>query len=183
MSTPEDVKSCFESARRYQKNSPNSIAVVLLNEVGLLEHSPSHPLKVVNKELDEESSTYAPSVIGLSNWTLDPNLINRAVYLSRPAPSTFELKTTLSGIVNSVHLDSSLFSLAKAFHDVYNSQQRKDFFGLRDFYHCVKFINRNFDLGALTPELLTDALARNFGGSSNVKNFTPSLIFSFHVWE
>lgn len=177
MSTPEDVKSCFESARRYQKNSPNSIAVVLLNEVGLLEHSPSHPLKVVNKELDEESSTYAPSVIGLSNWTLDPNLINRAVYLSRPAPSTFELKTTLSGIVNSVHLDSSLFSLAKAFHDVYNSQQRKDFFGLRDFYHCVKFINRNFDLGALTPELLTDALARNFGGSSNEEFHTILNIF------
>ena len=49
--------------------------VLLLEEVGLAELSPHLPLKVLHSILDEARV----SVVGISNWALDPAKMNRAV--------------------------------------------------------------------------------------------------------
>ena len=41
------------AARRYRRESPDTVVVVLLDEVGLAEQSPHLPLKVLHKTLDE----------------------------------------------------------------------------------------------------------------------------------
>ena len=55
------------------KWAPNTVVVVLLDEVGLAEQSPHLPLKVLHKTLDEVSNE---SVVGISNWSLDPAKMN-----------------------------------------------------------------------------------------------------------
>jgi hypothetical protein len=158
-SKEEALVETFEAAKRYQKYASDTIVVVLLNEVGLLEQSPFNPLKVINKELEYPQL----SVVGLSNWSLDPSTNNKVIFLSRPEPTTTDLKKTLSGIVSSYHLNSALHSLAKAYHDVYTHQTKADFFGLRDFYSLVKYINSRMK-DSLNMELLVSAVTRNFGG-------------------
>ena len=66
----------------FQANAENTICVLLLDEVGLAEHSPDMPLKALHAIL------VAPpvAVVGLSNWVLDPAKMNRAVLLMRPQP-------------------------------------------------------------------------------------------------
>lgn len=161
LSKSEGLQHTFEAAHNYKKNSaPDTIVVVLLNEIGLLEQSPYHPLKVLHKELDQELDI---AIVGLSNWSLDPSIINKAVYLSRPPPSEPDLKETVRGIVSSIHLHSTLSSLARAYLQVYKTQEIPDFFALRDFYSLVKYINRKLT-NSLTPNILRDGLVRNFGG-------------------
>jgi hypothetical protein len=46
LSTSQGIEQAFESARRYKMEAPNTIVVVLLDEVGLAEQSPHLPLKV-----------------------------------------------------------------------------------------------------------------------------------------
>lgn len=79
LSTSGGIEQAFESARRYKREAPNTIVVVLLDEVGLAEQSPHLPLKVLHKTLDEAREN--ESVVGISNWALDPAKMNRAVHL------------------------------------------------------------------------------------------------------
>jgi hypothetical protein len=53
LSTSQGIEQAFEAAARYKRESPNSIVVMLLDEVGLAEQSPHLPLKVLHKVLDE----------------------------------------------------------------------------------------------------------------------------------
>jgi E3 ubiquitin-protein ligase RNF213 len=46
---------------------------------------------------------------------------------------------------------------------VYRDQSKRDFFGLRDFYHLIKYLHRELQQ-VITHELLTLAVLRNFGG-------------------
>jgi hypothetical protein len=68
----------------------------------------------------------------------------------------------------SVHLEYALHSLAEAYHEIYRSQKKKDFFGLRDFYSIIKFLHRGMNKFSrettLTDSLLKYAVLRNFGG-------------------
>jgi len=159
-SKEQQLEEAFEAACKHQRNvSSDTVVVLLLNEVGLLEHSPFNPLQVVNKELEEPQI----SVVGLSNWSLDPSTNSKVICISRPEPTISDLKNTLSAIVSSIQLGSSLYFLAKAYHEVYRCQTRKDFFGLRDFYSMVKFMIRNMH-NSLSVDLLVKAVYRNFGG-------------------
>lgn len=47
-------------------------------------------------------------VVGISNWSLDPAKMNRAVHLYRPAPTVEDLSNTAEGMVKSANLKGYL---------------------------------------------------------------------------
>jgi hypothetical protein len=163
LSTSEGIEQAFQSARRYKIEAPNTVVVVLLDEVGLAEQSPHLPLKVLHKVLDE--ATAGESVVGISNWTLDPAKMNRAVHLYRPAPTVEDLALTAEGMVNRANLKGYLQAIAKAFNEVYENQQSVDFWGMREFYSTVRYVNAALEAQPeLSPAILMTAVTRNYGG-------------------
>ena len=176
LSTSQGVEQTFENARRYRHQSENTLVVVLLDEVGLAEQSPHLPLKVLHKVLDEAGGNEA--VVGISNWSLDPAKMNRAVHLYRPSPTVEDLSFTAEGMVQSANLKGYLRELARAYNEVYHGQDKADFWGLRDFYSTVKSINGSLkktehgpssvathvSAAVLSGHEVLLALLRNFGG-------------------
>lgn len=181
LSTSQGIEQAFESSRRYRREAENTVVVVLLDEVGLAEQSPHLPLKVLHKVLDEAGGREA--VVGISNWALDPAKMNRAVHLYRPAPTVEDLSLTAEGMVRSANLKGYLHELARAYNEIYHSQEHADFWGLREFYSTVKAINsamgeqfgqcrhiEDHDSSsgsggvALDGSMLMNAILRNFGG-------------------
>lgn len=78
--------------------------------------------------------------IGISNWALDPAKMNRGVMVTRGDPDTNELVVSAHGICHKEENDevrrrlSHYFeSLASAYNHICENQKRQ-FFGLRDFY-------------------------------------------------
>jgi hypothetical protein len=67
MSASNAIQHQFDIACRFQQHATSIISVLLLDEVGLAEHSPDMPLKVLHAMLVKPPI----SIIGLSNWTLD----------------------------------------------------------------------------------------------------------------
>ena len=118
------------------------------------------PLKFLHAELEHPDL----AVVGISNWVLDPAKINRGVHLARPAPKVDDLCFTAKGIVNRHELESYLRPLAEAYNEVYVSQGRREFFGLRDFYSIVKDVNRRLQNATdFSEDVLFQAVIRNFG--------------------
>jgi len=95
LSTSNGIEQTFESARRYHRDSPNTIVVVLLDEVGLAEQNPHLPLKVLHKVMDQSGPS--ESVVVISNWALDPAKMYRVVHLYRPAPTIDDLSMIAEG--------------------------------------------------------------------------------------
>jgi len=169
LSTSKGIQQTFEAARRYKQDATKTIAVVLLDEIGLAEQSLHLPLKVLHKMLDDAMS--GESVVGISNWALDPAKMNRAVHLYRPAPTVEDLSMTAEGMVRNANLKGYLSALARAYNAVYNEQSHTDFWGLREFYSIVRAINAALltvraysSRAALDSSVLLDAVLRNFGG-------------------
>ena len=78
--------------------------------------------------------------IGISNWALDPAKMNRGIMVTRNDPSEDELIFSARGICSNQQNDpvrsklEQYFSpLARAYLAICKSQKR-EFFGLRDFY-------------------------------------------------
>lgn len=121
--------------------------------------------------LDEAGGKEA--VVGISNWSLDPAKMNRAVHLYRPAPTVEDLSITAEGMVRSANLKGYLHELARAYNEIYHSQEHPDFWGLREFYSTVRAINTSIssrklitgsEVIAMDSEILINAILRNFGG-------------------
>ena len=55
LSTPESIKEVFKSAERFQssRDFKQCVSVVVLDEVGLAEDSPSLPLKILHPLLED----------------------------------------------------------------------------------------------------------------------------------
>ncbi len=78
--------------------------------------------------------------IGISNWALDPAKMNRGVMVTRADPSQDELVLSARGICSMTDydpikgkLDEFFDSFAKSYITICKKQKRQ-FFGLRDFY-------------------------------------------------
>jgi hypothetical protein len=194
LSTSAGIEQAFASAQRYRRESPATVVVVLLDEVGLAEQSPHLPLKVLHKLLDEAGSN--ESVVGISNWALDPAKMNRAVHLYRPAPTVEDLSLTAEGMVRSANLKGYLSALAKAYSAVYHAQTHTDFWGLREYYSTVRAINSAINKAvavgdnpgvaalssstqssALDAAMLLNAVLRNFGGRPNETEAVVAVFF------
>lgn len=115
--------------------------------------------------------------------------MSRALYLNRPFPTTKDLAATALGIISSGEhhnpiLANELNHIAEAYIDLcQNFEQAKDFYGLRDFYQLVKYLDRNMtSRDSIDLHLLSRAVCRNFGGSeefrkNNLNLFAGVLVF------
>ena len=137
----------FPNGRQAGK-AGKTLTVLLLDEVGLAEHSPEMPLKVLHTILVDPPV----AIVGLSNWALDPAKMNRAICLQRPDPTEADMAATGGTIVatgatsaggagaGARSLPSLLAPLAQAFGEVYTQQGGRDFVGMRDFYSLLKLL-------------------------------------------
>ncbi|CAE7548351.1 Rnf213, partial [Symbiodinium microadriaticum] len=172
LSKAQGILNQYHKACRFQEsqNSRRSVTILLLDEIGLAEHSPDMPLKILHQLLPEEKV----AVIGISNWVLDPAKMNRAVLINRPDPTAADLELTGAAISNirlgaadkgtSTALNATILKcLAQAFHEVYTLQAERPFFGMRDYYSLLKLIRRSKEK-SLGWKVLMRAICRNFGG-------------------
>jgi hypothetical protein len=172
MSSSNSIQHQFDMAVRYQQHAENVITVLLLDEVGLAEHSPDMPLKVLHGMLVNPSI----AIVGLSNWTLDPAKMNRAICLQRTDPSPSDIQFTGSKIVSTVSKNDPMFSqlesLAISYHNVYTTQKGSEFIGMRDYYSLIKYLRLDLHEVNFNPSTLTLAICRNFGGKEEVMKKT-----------
>ena len=118
------------------------------------------PLKVLHTILLEPQI----AIVGLSNWTLDPAKMNRAICLQRPQPSALDIQFTGQRIIskNGQVVESALGRIAEAYHMIYTEQDGRDFIGMRDYYQLIKLLRKDSELN--DARKLCIALCRNFGG-------------------
>ena len=184
-STSEGINKIFEKASNYQKinKDANVLPVVLLDEVGLAEHSPNNPLKVLHSILEPGKGRLPDvAVVGISNWALDAAKMNRAIHLSRPEPTVKDLEETAislyeANIKLSEDMDAStrnvLSCLANAYHEYQSKQGHFNFHGLRDYYSLVKSLRAD---SCHDMDKIGVALQRNFGGT-NIESSNVQQIF------
>eukprot|EP00051_Salpingoeca_urceolata_P024164 m.421491 g.421491 ORF g.421491 m.421491 type:complete len:4954 (-) comp20197_c0_seq2:49-14910(-) len=185
MSTSASIQFQYDKALAWHtKKGALDLTVLLLDEVGLAEHSPDLPLKVLHEMLVESPV----AIVGLSNWQLDPAKMNRAICLQRPDPKKKDLQLTSNEIIggNSFNLMQHVTNLAASYHRVYTSQQGREFIGMRDYYSLLKYLRRALQASGagsaqgsveLTPEILQRGLCRNFGGKANT---LEQVLTTFH---
>ena len=130
---------------------------------------------------DKPSPDKKVAFVGISNWALDPAKMNRGILLSRTPPDIQDLIKIGRGIgeKSCAQLTNPLIpDLAEGYMAVYTTQKR-EYFGLRDFYSLVKMVSglakeRNHELSYRNIEL---CVKRNFGKLTectkklNIKSF------------
>ena len=177
MSDSQSIQHQFNMAVRYQEHANNTITVLLLDEVGLAEHSPDMPLKCLHGMLVDPPI----AIVGLSNWVLDPAKMNRAVLVQRPEPSHDDICQTGSSIMG-LPPDSSLSPLvsllekvSRAYFKVYTNQAGRDFIGMRDYYSLVKSLRAELpkNVAQATSKIFSQdevifAVCRNFSGRDDI---------------
>nr|XP_055971345.1 E3 ubiquitin-protein ligase RNF213 [Sorex fumeus] len=181
-STPQGIVSTFRQCARFQqgKDLNRYVAVVVLDEVGLAEDSPTMPLKALHPLLEDGCIEDAPAphkkvgFIGISNWALDPAKMNRGLSVSRGSPSEKELVDSARGICSSEPLVQARIQgyfgpFARAYEQVCRLQDR-EFFGLRDYYSLIKmvFAAARTANQEPSPQEIAHAVLRNFSGKDNI---------------
>ena len=176
-STSQGVENVFKQARKKyenldEQNRKNNVSMIFFDEMGLAEHSPNNPLKVIHAQLDDalDEGKNIIAFVGISNWTLDASKMNRGMHLSIPEPSKEDTKKTAVTIGESY--DVNLASKYKAFYEglglayfkykkylkrTHKKDGKEDFHGNRDFYHLIKYSAR-------------EIIKRNSKGEKNIAN-------------
>ena len=166
--------------------------------MGLAEHSPHNPLKVIHSELeyDLNSDEKKISFLGVSNWSLDSAKMNRGMSINIPDPNETDIQKTSITIAQSYlgknlseniklffeNLGSSFFKYKQEFQKNTAIKKYENFHGNRDFYHLIKYPatkikeaqknGQNID-NKFLAKLAFISLERNFGGlimSNNYNN-------------
>ena len=116
--TPEDVEELFkktEDSYNIYKNNKKCdekvpIYMILFDELGLVEKSPTNPLKVLHNKLEYGGKTEGTCFIGISNYSLDATKVNRALNLSVPnlEDKLDQLKNTAKSIIESISDNNNL---------------------------------------------------------------------------
>ena len=114
---PEDIIELFRKAENLyenyrinrNKNDIIPIYMILFDELGLAEKSPTNPLKVLHSKLEYDGKKEGVCFIGISNYSLDAAKINRALSLSVPnlEDKLDQLKSTAKSIVESISKEIS----------------------------------------------------------------------------
>ncbi|KAH3742664.1 E3 ubiquitin-protein ligase rnf213-alpha [Pelomyxa schiedti] len=182
--TSERLVETFAKAIHLQgdDNIMNTKYVVFLDEVGLAEDSTHLPLKVLHMLLDSEKYK-SVSVVGISNWALDPAKMNRALWHTVRVPDIDELILTARRICSAFspsvgqRMGEVIVPVARAYLKVYNKMQpntseyRSDFFGLRDYYSLLKmmcsWLHRHPDSQALPQEEIDLLVRRSFSATES----------------
>ena len=200
-STSEGVKDVFDKAREILKVKDNKehkekISTFYFDEMGLAEHSPHNPLKVIHSELeyDLNSDEKKISFLGVSNWSLDSAKMNRGMSINIPDPNESDIQKTSITIVQSYlgknlseniklffeNLGSSFFKYKQEFQKNNEIKKYENFHGNRDFYHLIKYPatkvkeaqknGQNID-NKFLAKLALISLERNFGGLIMKNNY------------
>ena len=192
--TSESIIKVFANAENYlkSKSSDELLPVVVFDEIGLAEISKHNPLKVLHERLERENIRVG--FIGISNWRLDASKMNRALYLARPDPDLEDLQYTAECIYHSINQGKTKFhisiiqNLSRAYHNFkreLKGTRNEDVYGLRDFYHIIKMVSREFKNTVSTEEydllaIVKRGLERNFSGKSNIINIIVNIFINIH---
>jgi len=191
-STSQGVEKVFKKARKALENlsaedKKNNISMIFFDEMGLAEHSPNNPLKVIHSELEYDLNEGDKKIafVGISNWVLDASKMNRGMFLSIPEPEEDDTKETAFIIGKSYdeylgelyknlyqNLGITYFRYKKYLSENHSDDEKKDFHGNRDFYHLIKNAARNIleksKEGKINNQTLLEisilSIERNFGG-------------------
>ena len=190
-STSKGVLKVFKKARRALKrlkeeDKEKNISMIFFDEMGLAEHSPNNPLKVIHSQLEYDLNEGDKKIafVGISNWALDASKMNRGMYLSIPEPEENDVKLTAYTIGESydevlAKENKSLYENLGLAYYKYKQFLKKDhcqdgkdeFHGNRDFYHLVKNVGRNIKregVKQIDKHILDNfskySIERNFGG-------------------
>ena len=193
-STSEGVNEIFKKAERSyakqeKKNKKNIISTIYFDEMGLAEHSPNNPLKVIHSKLENEQNNDEIKVafIGISNWILDASKMNRGIHISIPDLDEVDNKDTSLTIAESYdpilafnykqffeNLGKTYFLYKEYFRENNILDGKQDFHGNRDFYHfirnvAIKLINElsnknNLNIDNEIWKIGINSIERNFAG-------------------
>ena len=169
-------------------NLEKIISMIYFDEMGLAEHSPNNPLKVIHSELEYDLNEGSKKIafVGISNWILDASKMNRGLFLSIPTPDQEDLQITAKTIAESYNdklakdnkdLFDALANTYFEYKEILQKQYtiKEDFHGSRDFYHLIKTsmrqimqkkeedINLNIDENQ-KQEIGINSIERNFAG-------------------
>ena len=168
--TSSEIKTVFQRAiKRQRTHTQYSLpvyCVVFMDEAGLPEES-HESLKVLHNLLDECEVSF----VAISNHVLDASKTNRAVSLFRPVASDEDLQSLAKVCLSSTTTTSAdiqndmdmIDRFCIAYQQLMEKSRFARFFGLRDFIHFVKYLRRR-RTKLLTPQLVMEALERNFNG-------------------
>ena len=172
--TSNEIQTVFSRAinrqRSHSKFKLPIYCVVFMDEAGLPEES-HESLKVLHYHLDRQEVSF----VAITNHVLDAAKTNRAVSLFRPEASDEDLKTLAKGCLCTTpdnpppELKKDLEMIVRfcpAYSHLMTKPEFSQFFGLRDFIHFVSYLRRR-RIQMLTPQLVMQALERNFNGSDN----------------
>jgi len=191
-STSQGVLKVFQIARKKleklkNEDKKNNISMIFFDEMGLAEHSPNNPLKVIHSELEYDLNEGDKKIafVGISNWALDASKMNRGIYLSIPDPNEEDTKETALTIGSSYdnHLAEQCKEFFENLGEIYykykdylknkhNLDGKDEFHGNRDFYHLVKnaaiiLISKNkteIEDNNVRQMAAVSSIERNFGG-------------------
>ena len=189
-STSKGVENVFLKARSAfkklsEEDKKKNISMIFFDEMGLAEHSPNNPLKVMHSELeyDQNEGDKKVAFVGISNWILDASKMNRGLSISIPEPNEEDNKETSLIIGKSYNenlaeinklffenLGYTYFKYKEFLKEKHNRDGKEDFHGNRDFYHLVKNASRNIIIKENNQELNDDTLLE-CGISSIERNF------------
>ena len=183
--TPENIEKIFKVAENKIDYGENKmISLLVFDELGLSEKSPTNCLKVLHSKLE---MTLNPndkklSFIGISNWGLDAAKMNRAIFLSIPEIGIDDIGTTIKAISNS-YGDSIYKDNEKSYEFLqyifyYYKEGLKylkglneidefieNYHGGRDLYHIVKIFSSEIKNKKTTPDIvIKKCLLRNLSG-------------------
>ncbi len=182
--TSNEIQTVFSRAinrQRSHRRVPLPVyCVVFMDEAGLPEER-HESLKVLHYYLDKSEVSF----VAVSNHVLDAAKTNRAVSLYRPEASEDDLFTLARGCLCTTP-DSPppelkkdveiVTSFCPAYQAIMTKPQFEKFFGLRDFIHFISYLRRK-RLEMLSPQLVMEALERNFNGVSSEEFHVISQLF------
>ena len=208
LSTSSSILYQFEAAKSYQEHAEDVLTVLLLDEVGLAENSPDMPLKVLHYMLVDPpvaivglsnwvlDSSKMNRAVCLQRPEPSPEDImftgRNIVGVSAEVASADSLDLPPQPVLTreksgTTRLQPWLMNLAHAFHRLYSNQKEffgansRDFVGMRDYYSLLKHLRQEYTAHgsvSMTPEVLINAVARNFGGKPHALESIATLFHS-----
>ncbi|ETO29433.1 hypothetical protein RFI_07686 [Reticulomyxa filosa] len=159
-------------------NHPTVNPLVLLDEIGLAEHSTHRPLKILHQLLETPKIAF----VGISNWILDAAKMNRVIMhqirdlstkdLTETAQEMCRLHCLISKEANNFrqvicpNLQGEISNITTVYDKIIQDQSeafqpngKKHFFGARDFYALIRH-----QLHSESYHKSLEGFARNFGG-------------------
>ena len=182
--TSNEIQTVFIRAINRQKSlkvSLNINCVVFMDEAGLPEES-HESLKVLHYYLDNPEVSF----VAITNHVLDAAKTNRAISLFRPETPGDDLETLAMGCLYSEKSTSFQLNLKQNFDTYVRLCQPylilmeqnffKQFFGLRDFIHFVKYLKRKSLDNHIDAQVVLESLERNFNGSAEFEKITKQFL-------